>query len=60
MSEKREKKRRYNLRLEYIAHFNSWLLREPPMWMIRKWAKWKKQRPIWDDSGEAIDDWDWR
>ena len=25
MNEKQEKKRRYNLRLEYIARFNKWL-----------------------------------
>lgn len=29
MNEKQEKKRRYNLRLEFIAHFNKWLDSEP-------------------------------
>lgn len=32
MSEKREKKRRYNLRLEYIKKFSDWLAGEPPIW----------------------------
>lgn len=31
MSERKEKKRRYNLRLEYIAAFDRWLQSEPPM-----------------------------
>lgn len=56
MSERREKKRRYNLRLEYISHFSDWLNREPPMWMSWKWRKWKKSRPIWDSSKEAFFD----
>lgn len=53
MSEKREKKRRYNLRLEYIRHFSNWLLSEPPMWMFWAWRKWKKARPLWDDKIEG-------
>lgn len=53
MSEKREKKRRYNLRLEYIAAFGKWLNAEPPMWMFWRWAKWKRSRPVWDDSAEG-------
>jgi hypothetical protein len=56
MSESREKKRRYNLRLEYISQFNDWLYREPPMWMFWKWRKWKKSKPIWDSSKEAFFD----
>ena len=31
MSESREHKRRYNLRLQYIAEFCKWQDREPPM-----------------------------
>ena len=45
MNEKQEKKRRYNLRLEFIAHFNKWLDNEPP-----RWRKWKKSRPVWEDA----------
>ena len=48
MSEKQEKKCRYNARLEYIARFDSWLESEPPMILFRKWRKWKKQRPQYD------------
>ena len=54
MSESREKKRRYNLRLEYIAHFGCWLDSEPPMWMFWKWRKWKRSKPVWDDSKEPF------
>lgn len=55
MSERQEKKRRYNLRLEYIAHFADWLDREPPMWMFWRWKKWKASRPVWDNSKETFD-----
>lgn len=48
MSESREHKRRYNQRLEYIARFQTWIEREPPMWRVIKWSKWKKMRPIWE------------
>lgn len=54
MSESREKKRRYTLRLEYISHFNDWLNNEPPMWMFWRWRKWKKSKPVWDDSKEPF------
>lgn len=50
MSESREHKRRYNLRLEYIAHFTEWLDKEPPMVLFWKWRKWKRERPIWKES----------
>lgn len=46
MSESREHKRRYNLRLEYIAHFEKWLTDEPPMWRLFKRHRWKRNRPI--------------
>lgn len=46
MSESREHKRRYNQRLEYIAHFQKWLSDEPPMWRLFKWRRWKRNRPI--------------
>lgn len=54
MSESREHKRRYNLRLEYIALFNDWLKAEPPMIMFWRWRKWKKNRPVWNDSAEPF------
>ena len=54
MSESREKKRRYNLRLEYISQFSDWLNSEPPIWMFKKWRKWKNSKPVWDDSKEPF------
>ena len=48
MDEKQEKKRRYNLRLEFIAHFNKWLDSEPPRWRFIRWRKWKNRRPVWE------------
>lgn len=53
MSERQEKKKRYNLRLQYIAAFNKWLAREPQMWRIFAWRRWKRGRPVWM---EATDD----
>lgn len=44
MSERQEKKKRYNLR---IADFNKWLNREPPMWRVFAWRRWKRERPVW-------------
>ena len=50
VNEKQEKKRRYNLRLEFIAHFNKWLDSEPPRWRFIRWRKWKNSRPVWEDA----------
>lgn len=47
MSERQEHKKRYNQRLEFIAHFTKWLEKEPPMIRIISWWRWKKQRPVW-------------
>lgn len=52
MSERQEKKRRYNQRLEYIAAFQKWLDREPSLFRIVAWHKWKKARPVWAEEGE--------
>lgn len=50
MSESREHKRRYNKRLEFIAHFEDWLEDEPPMLpFFWRWRKWLDRRPIWED-----------
>ena len=46
MSERQEKKRRYNQKLEYIARFENWLEAEPPMLNFIAWVRWKKRRPI--------------
>lgn len=56
MNEKKEKRKRYNQKLEYIARFNKWLESEPPMILFWRWRKWKKSRPIWsyiEKGGEA-------
>lgn len=45
MSESKEHKRRYNQRLEYIAAFEKWLAKEPPMILIIRWVRWKNARP---------------
>ena len=45
MSERQEKKRRYNQNLAYIADFNRWLNEEPPILKFVSWHKWKKTRP---------------
>lgn len=62
MSESREHKRRYNLRLEFIAEVARWLDREPPMILFWKWRKWKKERPIWENFSKKefdfYDPWD--
>jgi len=50
MSEKQEKKRRYNQRLEYIASFCKWLEREPPLFCLIRWHRWKKERPVLPDE----------
>lgn len=47
VSEKQEHRKRYNLRLQYIAEFNKWLDREPPICRYHKWRKWKSERPVW-------------
>lgn len=49
MSESREHKRRYNLRLQFIAEFDKWLANEPSHWRIFSHRKWKKARPKWED-----------
>lgn len=58
MSGRREHKRRYNLRLEYIAKFEKWLEAEPSMILFWRWRKWKNSRPIWKEiynNADTID-----
>ena len=45
MSEKQNRKRWYNEKLEFIAEFERWLKREPSIFRIFKWHKWKKEKP---------------
>ena len=55
MSEKQEKRRRYNQRLEYIAAFEKWLSQEPPRIFFWRWHRWKKRRPVWKEDAECSD-----
>ena len=52
MSEKREKRRRYNQWIEYIANFNKWLDTEPSILRLILWHRWKKSRPIFKEMDE--------
>lgn len=52
MSERQEKKKRYNQRLQYIAAFQKWLDAEPPMIAVIKWHRWKKLRPVLEEEAE--------
>lgn len=47
MSERQEHKKRYNLKLQYIAEVTKWLQAEPPMIRFWAWHKWKRQKPVW-------------
>lgn len=53
MSERQEHKRRYNLRLQYIAEFQKWLDKEPPFWRFFKWHRLKKARPVWKGGADG-------
>lgn len=46
MSQSREKKRRYNQKLEFNLRFESWLREEPPKSLFWRWKKWKSRRPV--------------
>jgi hypothetical protein len=46
MSERQEHKKSYNQKLEYIARFEKWLEKEPPIIRYIAWRKWKKERPV--------------
>lgn len=50
MSERQEKKKRYNQRLEFIAEFEKWLAEEPSMLRIFAWRRWRNRRPVWRDT----------
>ena len=52
MSERTEKRRRQNARLEYIERFYEWLASEPPRFRIFKYRCWKRQRPVLNRMGK--------
>lgn len=57
MSERQEKKARYNLRLQFITDFYSWLAMEPPIWRFISWRKWRAARPRLGDLPEIPECW---
>ena len=46
MSQSREKKRRYNQKLEFNLRFESWLKEELPKILFWRWKKWKTRQPV--------------
>lgn len=57
MSAKREKRRRRTLKREYEDDLRRWIWSEPPKILFWRWRKWKKSRPIWDNSKEPNERW---
>jgi hypothetical protein len=55
MSEKQEKRKRFERRMEYVSEFNAWLMKEPPMWKFRAWLHWKKTRPAMEDLARYLE-----
>ncbi len=49
MSEKQEKRKRFNAKLRYIHDFESWMNREPNKLRIFAHRKWKKEMPKFND-----------
>jgi len=43
----------YNLRLMWITDFDKWLNREPPIWRVFAWRRWKRERPVWMAVGAS-------
>lgn len=56
MSERQEKKARYNQRLVFIAEFEKWLQLEPPVWMFISWRRWLRSRPIWSGAHHYMEE----
>lgn len=50
MSEKQQRKRRYNQKLTYIAAFEKWLAQEPPRIFFWKWIRWKREKPMMQEE----------
>ena len=49
MSEKQEKRKRLNAKVEWMRAFEKWLQEEPSMIRVFKWRKWKKTKPNYED-----------
>ena len=46
MSQKREKKRRRDLREDYLREMMWWVYCEPPRWRFISHWLWKKDKPV--------------
>lgn len=57
MSAKREKRRRYALRIEYAYALSYWLKREPPKILFWRYRKWKKSRPVFNKRADPYRLW---
>lgn len=49
MSQKTEKKKRYNQKLEFAVALEKWVKEEPAKWNLIAWFKWMRQRPKRED-----------
>ena len=49
MSQRQEKNRRINLKIQYISAFETWLSSEPSILHFLKRRRWKKERPAVPD-----------
>lgn len=50
MSEKQEKRKRFNYRFQYVLAMNDWMRKEPPVWKIFARRRWKKSMPVWEEK----------
>lgn len=60
MSERQDKRRRYNQRLAFIAAFTSWIECEPSWWQFISKVRWLAKRPREEDYCDSkleIPDW---
>lgn len=53
MSEKQEHKKRFQMRMRYVAEYDKWLSREPSMWRVIAWHRWKAEKPIMEDMTDV-------
>ena len=56
MGEKQEKRKRFEQRMEYHAELKAWLMKEPPMWRIFEWWRWKKTRPVMEGLARYLNE----
>lgn len=45
MSERQEKKRRFEQKLQYLNKLEAWLAEEPAWWRISARKRWKARKP---------------